>query len=1010
MACYHFTVKLDRKPDKMPVGAETHLDYIHREGRFANLDIKRALAEQKFSGNMLCPVQTQDKEAVAPLYRSMYGSIIDNGVGIELSDRASLETVQVALAVARKKYGDTLAVSGTTKFKARVLVAADEMEYPIRFADPVMQKQYEKMQEEKDYERKRIEALHDRRIAGSRVTGSDGEEISLPHLEPVGRSRPPAGRKRLQVLSMRHLDEKSRHSGMLLSRDDAAGLEQQRADRRTVMRRDVSRGIKEKVEDTAEQILQQSEGGILAASHADYINRRENYASKGGCLYTAHHLPKWAHGSAKTFFKAADLYERANGTRYREIEFALPNELGLKEHKEIIETFIERHLKGHYYAYAIHDKIGAMSNGEHNTHVHIMFSERELDDIERTAERSPKMFFYRANKQNPEKGGCKKAAKWNGKDRAKYLCRMREDFARIQNDVLEKYGENARVDHRSLKAQYMAALQDQNFALARLLDRYPEVHVGPIAAAHPDNPKVVDILAYRQYKLERSELVYAANVIEASIHDKEMKKACDANVSEAQAAVDNENEEAYAGQNDAARVVSLKEQVEEKMQEIIALNDTILWQPQAMQIAREKVLSPEERTLHRKWQDLKKEHGELVRLLVALPEPSAVAESETSATYETIMGSLDADIDKLEEQIKTMEPNATAIEEKLAMPEWEKKIHAEADAILQDDFPQRKKLQAANEELSKLLPQLKAAVGREVTKDAKALADGSKWKLRFTAEEIAAYLKESYQEISKEYKQQQHAAEKLKTQVFSFERAQAMAKDVYLKGGMKQWREKKRRLDKSGETIAHAKEAYERSARDFATVPKPKWYQSGKDYQMRATRLAQTKAQIDDLEKEYAAKTAALQSEKEHMDARCQSPAGIEKIAAITKGILWKNQPLANQYEEAAKRAAATYEQLAEIKDLQKAVQQQVHLDKGRPLTYSTRLDEKTPPAAKGQAKYKGSHPLGYGDERSLMNAARNIARGKFSDHLKFDEHHKDFAAMDQTEREAELERTERLL
>ena len=179
---------------------------------------------------------------------------------------------------------------------------------------------------------------------------------------------------------------------------------------------------------------------------------------------------------------------------------------------------------------------------------------------------------------------------------------------------------------------------------------------------------------------------------------------------------------------------------------------------------------------------------------------------------------------------------------------------------------------------------------------------------------------------------------------------------------------------------------------------------------MRATRLAQTKAQIDDLEKEYATKTAALQSEKEHMDARCQSPAGIEKIAAITKGILWKNQPLANKYEEAAKRAAVTYEQLAEIKDLQKAVQQQVHLDKGRPLTYSTRLDEKTPPAAKGQAKYKGSHPLGYGDERSLMNAARNIARGRFSDHLKFDEHHKDFAAMDQTEREAELEHTERLL
>ena len=48
-----------------------------------------------------------------------------------------------------------------------------------------------------------------------------------------------------------------------------------------------------------------------------------------------------------------------------EIEFALPNELKtVEQYRQIIDAFIEKHLKDHYYAYAIHDKIGVMSNGQ----------------------------------------------------------------------------------------------------------------------------------------------------------------------------------------------------------------------------------------------------------------------------------------------------------------------------------------------------------------------------------------------------------------------------------------------------------------------------------------------------------------------------------------------------------------------------------------------------------------------------------------------------------------------
>lgn len=67
-----------------------------------------------------------------------------------------------------------------------------------------------------------------------------------------------------------------------------------------------------------------------------------------------------------------------------EIEFDLPNELKtVEQYRQIIDAFIAKHLSNHYYAYAIHNKIGVMSDGQHHPHVHIMFSERLIDDVEK---------------------------------------------------------------------------------------------------------------------------------------------------------------------------------------------------------------------------------------------------------------------------------------------------------------------------------------------------------------------------------------------------------------------------------------------------------------------------------------------------------------------------------------------------------------------------------------------------------------------------------------------------
>ena len=115
-------------------------------------------------------------------------------------------------------------------------------------------------------------------------------------------------------------------------------------------------------------------------AHADYINREGAQRDKNDCVFKGNQLPKWAKGSSQKFFSAATRYEDKGNVRYREIELSLPNELTLEQNREIVDTFLKRHLSDNYYAYAIHEKAGELS-GERHPHVHIMFSERLIDDV-----------------------------------------------------------------------------------------------------------------------------------------------------------------------------------------------------------------------------------------------------------------------------------------------------------------------------------------------------------------------------------------------------------------------------------------------------------------------------------------------------------------------------------------------------------------------------------------------------------------------------------------------------
>ena len=202
-----------------------------------------------------------------------------------------------------------------------------------------------------------------------------------------------------------------------------------------------------------------------AASHAAYISREGKYSGREryeDLEATGHgNMPKWAEHAPANFWIAADEYERANGSTYREIEVALPRELTPDQRRELVEDFVRRELgEQHVYQWGVHNPKAALEKGE-QPHAHIMYSERRLDGIER----DPDQFFKRYNAKNPERGGAQKAS--GGKARGELkdeLLATRQRWAEVQNEHLARHGHDVRVDHRSLN--------DQG------IDRVPEKHLG----------------------------------------------------------------------------------------------------------------------------------------------------------------------------------------------------------------------------------------------------------------------------------------------------------------------------------------------------------------------------------------------------------------------------------------------------------------------------------------------------------------------------------------------------
>lgn len=248
--------------------------------------------------------------------------------------------------------------------------------------------------------------------------------------------------------------------------------------------------------------------GQSALAKSNYIKREGKYLNRENddqvLIKSDLFMPSWAKTGAD-FWRAADKYERANARIFKELEFALPRELTLKQQMKLVNEFININFKHqHPMSAAIHAGKGS------NPHCHLMFSERINDGNSRTE----KSFFKRANRKDPQKGGALKAdcsKKW-------WLNKTRENWAHCVNLSLEKINSLERVSHLSLEAQGIDRIPEIHYG-AKLYHNYLKLETSTLSELlkFTKSPRYV-------VNSQRNELIKEAKVIDLEIESLEKEK------------------------------------------------------------------------------------------------------------------------------------------------------------------------------------------------------------------------------------------------------------------------------------------------------------------------------------------------------------------------------------------------------------------------------------------------------------------------------------------------------
>ncbi|MGA0617685.1 MobQ family relaxase [Paracoccus sp. KR1-242] len=204
-------------------------------------------------------------------------------------------------------------------------------------------------------------------------------------------------------------------------------------------------------------------GSVIAC---DREGRLHDYSAKRGieaCFILAPEgAPDWVQDRAALWNAAEARETRRNSVTAREWELALPAELGAEERAALVREFGQALVTRYGIAVDVALHSPHREGDQRNHHAHVLTTTRAI---------------------GAGGFGDKTRILDAGKTGGSEIEVMRGLWAGLQNRALERAGEEARVDHRSLEVQRVAAQARGDAQAAEELDRPPEVKLGPAVNA-----------------------------------------------------------------------------------------------------------------------------------------------------------------------------------------------------------------------------------------------------------------------------------------------------------------------------------------------------------------------------------------------------------------------------------------------------------------------------------------------------------------------------------------------
>ena len=214
-----------------------------------------------------------------------------------------------------------------------------------------------------------------------------------------------------------------------------------------------------------------------------------DYAAKGGVDHTEilapDHAPDWVHDRSELWNRVEESETRKNSQVAREVRVALPDELTHAQRVALVRDYAQTQFvdRGMVADIALHAP--GRAGDERNHHAHILLTTREVD----------------------ADGFTTKNRDWNA---VEVLEGWREAWAQDANLALELAGHAERIDHRTLEAQRIEALELAHVAQEQGHEAEALEHT--VRAVALDRPPLPQLSAGAWQLTERGQEVAAVRV------------------------------------------------------------------------------------------------------------------------------------------------------------------------------------------------------------------------------------------------------------------------------------------------------------------------------------------------------------------------------------------------------------------------------------------------------------------------------------------------------------------